>query len=293
MNTSLSRLNTFFLSLISHLPFWLLYLLADLVFIVLFYLLKYRRKVTQTNLANAFPEKSVKERNQIERKFYRFLGDMIVESLKMNSISEKDILSRCQITNPELVQGFLDQGHSVLLATGHYGNWEWGNLFMPLRFHEKMVVIYKPLSDKNFGEYLNKIRSRFGTEMIPMKLTMRKIIEMKNEKYMVGFASDQTPTRHESKYFTNFLNQPTAVFLGLEKIAKATNHPVVFVQTERPRRGYYEYTFITIAKDPSVTAGYEITDLNAQKLEQVIRRRPELWLWSHKRWKFTPQEINQ
>lgn len=293
MKTSLSRLNTFLLSLISYLPFWLLYLLADLVFIVLFYFIKYRRKVTQSNLANAFPEKSNEERSQIERKFYRFLGDMIVESLKMNSISEKDILARCHITNPELVQGYLDQGHSVLLATGHYGNWEWGNLFMPLRFDEKMVVIYKPLSDKNFGEYLNRMRSRFGTEMIPMKLTMRKIIEMKNEKYMVGFASDQTPTRHESKYFTDFLNQPTAVFLGLEKIAKATNHPVVFVQTERPRRGYYQYTFITIAEDPSVTSEYQITDLNAQKLEQVIRRRPELWLWSHKRWKFTPQEINQ
>ena len=92
-----------------------------------------------------------------------------------------------------------------------------------------MVVIYKPLSDKTFGGYLNKMRARFGAIMIPMKLTLRKIIEMKNEKYMVGFASDQTPTRHESKYFTDFLNQPTAVFLGLEKIAKATNNPVVFV----------------------------------------------------------------
>src|SRR5687767_6565263 len=107
MNTSLSRLNTFFLSLISHLPFWLLYLLADLVFIILFYLVKYRRKVTKSNLANAFPEKSDEERNQIERKFYRFLADMIVESLKMNSISAEDILSRCYITNPELLQGYL------------------------------------------------------------------------------------------------------------------------------------------------------------------------------------------
>ena len=293
MNKSLSRLNTFLLALVSHLPFWLLYLLADFVFVVLFYVIKYRRKVTQTNLANAFPEKSDHERKQIERKFYRFLADMIMESLKMNSISAQDILARCHITNPELLQGYFDRGDSVLLATGHYGNWEWGNLFMPLSFNEKMVVIYKPLSDKTFGGYLNKMRSRFGAIMIPMKLTLRKIIEMKNEKYMVGFASDQTPTRHESKYFTDFLNQPTAVFLGLEKIAKATNHPVVFVQTERPRRGFYKYTFFTIAQEPSLTSEYEITDLTTQILEQIIRRRPELWLWSHKRWKFTPQEINQ
>ena len=132
MNKSLSRLNTFFLSLISHLPFWLLYLLADFLFVALFYLVKYRRTVTQTNLANAFPEKSDQERKQIERKFYRFLADMIMESLKMNSISAEDILARCHITNPEKLQGYFNQDRSVLLATGHYGNWEWGNLFMPL-----------------------------------------------------------------------------------------------------------------------------------------------------------------
>src|SRR5688500_11575123 len=138
MNKSLSRLNTFFLSLISHLPFWLLYLLADLVFIVLFYLIKYRRTVTQTNLANAFPENSGEERTHSERQSSRFLAARTISSLKMNAISAEDSRARWHTTNPAAPHRYCDQGPSVLSATGHYANWEWANLSMPLRFQEKM-----------------------------------------------------------------------------------------------------------------------------------------------------------
>ena len=293
MNKSLSGLNIFFLNLISRLPFWLLYIFADLLFLVIFHVLRYRRKVTQSNLANAFPEKSLVERKSIERRYYRFLADMIVESLKMNSMTAEEVRLRCRMKNPEEVQRHYNEGRSVLLASGHYANWEWGNLALALGFQEKLLVIFKPLTDKSFGEYLNKMRSRFGAIMVPMKLTLRKIVELKNDKYMFGFASDQTPTRHESQYFTNFLNQPTAVFLGLEKIAKTTNHPVVFLHIDRVGRGFYEYTFTTLVEDPSSTSEYEITKLHTNTLEQIIRRKPELWLWSHRRWKFTPEEINR
>lgn len=293
MNKSLSGLSTFLLNFISRLPFWMLYLLADLLFFIVFYIIGYRRKVTKTNLANAFPEKSEQERKLIEKKYYRFLADMIMESLKMNSLTTEEINSHCRLTNPEEIQRHYDRGHSVLLASGHYANWEWANLVLALGFKEKLLVIFKPLTDKKFGEYLNKMRSRFGAIMVPMKHTLRKIVEIKKEKYMFGFASDQTPARHESQYFTNFLNQPTAVFLGLEKIAKTTNNPVVFLHIDRLKRGYYTYTFTTLVEDPSVTSEYEITDLHTHKLEQIIRRKPELWLWSHKRWKFKPHEINQ
>lgn len=292
MNKSLSGLSIFLLTLISHLPFWMLYLLADLLFFFVFYIARYRRKVTQVNLANAFPEKTEKEREQIERKYYRFLADMILESLKMYSMDAQEIQSRCRIKNPEEVQRHQDEGRSVLLASGHYANWEWANLVVALAFKEPLFVIFKPLTDKKFGEYLNKMRSRFGTTMVPMKLTLRKIAELKNKKYMFGFASDQTPAKHESQYFTSFLNQPTAVFLGLEKIAKITKNPVVFLQIDRVSRGYYDYTFTTLVEDPSATSEYEITDLHTRKLEEIIRRKPELWLWSHRRWKFTPEEIN-
>ena len=292
MNRSLSRLNIFFLNLISRLPFWFLYLLADLLYIIIFYVVRYRRTVTQSNLSNAFPEKSSAERRKIEKKYYHFLADLIVESLKMNSLSAEEVRLRCRLTNPEEVQRHYNDGRSVLLASGHYANWEWGNLALALGFDEKLFVIFKPLTDNAFGEYLNRMRSRFGAIMVPMKLTLRKIVELKNEKYMFGFASDQTPTRHESQYFTNFLNQPTAVFLGLEKISKTTRHPIVFLHIDRIKRGYYEYTFTTLIEDPSSTREHEITDLHTQKLEEIIRRKPELWLWSHKRWKFKPEEIN-
>jgi KDO2-lipid IV(A) lauroyltransferase len=291
MNKSLSGLSTFFLKLISNLPFWVLYLLADLLFFIIFYIVRYRRKVTRENLSNAFPEKSFKERNQIEQKYYRFLADMIMESLKMHSISATEMAIRCRLTNPEEVQRHYDEGRSVLLASGHYANWEWANLALALGFKEKFFVIFKPLTNQDFGEYLNDMRSRFGAVMVPMKLTLRKIVELKSQKYMFGFASDQTPTRHETQYFTHFLNQPTAVFLGLEKIAKTTQNPVVFLHIDRRKRGYYDYTFTTLVEDPKETAEYEITNLHTRKLEEIIRRKPELWLWSHRRWKFKPQQI--
>lgn len=293
MDKSRFELTIFLSSLISKLPFRLLYLLADLLFLVLFYVLRYRRKVTQNNLCNAFPEKSPSERDLIERKYYRFLADMIMESFKMNSMSEETVRRRCRMNNPEEINRHYKDGRGVLLATGHYANWEWGNLSLSLASDETFYVIYKPLTNKSFEVFLNKMRSRFGAVMVPMKLTMRKIIELKNQKYMFGFASDQTPTRHESQYFTSFLNQPTAVFLGLEKIAKTTGNPIVFCHINRLKRGYYEYTFETIVSDPKNTAEYEITDLHTRKLEQIIRQKPELWLWSHKRWKFSPQDIAQ
>jgi KDO2-lipid IV(A) lauroyltransferase len=249
--------------------------------------------VTRSNLANAFPEKKQEERNLIERKYYKFLADMILESVKMNSMTADEVKLRCQVINPEEVQQHYDKGRSVLLASGHYANWEWANLILSLTFSEKLLVIYKPLTDKKFGEFLNRMRAKFGAVMVPMKSILRKIIELKNEKYMVGFASDQTPTRHESQYFTSFLNQQTAIFLGLEKISKITGHPIVYLHKNRLKRGFYEYTFTTLVEEPSAMSEFEITDIHTEKLEQIIRQRPELWLWSHKRWKFTPQEANR
>ncbi len=290
---SLFGLTACFLYLFSLLPFWVLYAFADVIFFLLFYVVGYRRKVISSNLANAFPQKSALERLVIEKKYYAFLADLVVETMKMNSMSEKSVRKRCVFNNPEEVQRHFDNGKSVLLATGHYGNWEWGTLILALSFKEKFLVIYKPLSDKYFGDFMNKMRSRFGAVMVAMKFTLRKIIELKNEKYMIAFASDQTPAPVEAQYFTTFLNQPTAIFLGLEKIAKMTNNPVVFCYTNRLKRGYYEGTFKTLIENPKDYKEYEITNIHTQELEQIINKRPELWLWSHKRWKFKPEDIGK
>ncbi len=287
MKTIIFWLSTTFLKLISLLPFRLLYIVSDLLFIFLFYVISYRRKVTQNNLENAFPQKTDKERQKIEKTYYRFLADMILETVKMGSLSAAEIKKRCRINNPDELHKHYDQGKAVLLASGHYANWEWANLILSLSFSEPLYVIYKPLTDQKFGEYLNDLRSRFGANMVAMKSTLRKISTLRNEKYLFGFASDQTPAVHETQYFTEFLNQQTAVFLGLEKIARMTGNPIVFLHINRLKRGLYEYTFETIIDTPSDTDEFEITRIHTQKLEDIIIRKPELWLWSHKRWKFT------
>lgn len=289
----LFRLASFFLYLLSLLPFWLLYLLSDLLFLVLYYVINYRRQVVKTNLANAFPEKSEQERHRIELKYFRYLADMLVECIKMISISEASMKRRLKLNNINEISRHLDKGKSVLIATGHYSNWEWGPLMMALAVPQQVIVIYKPLTDRNFEQLINRMRSRFGTIMVPMKQTLRKIIEMKNEVSVTVFANDQTPARIDSQYFVPFLNQSTAVFPGIERVAKMTNNPVVFCYINRLSRGYYEAVFKTIIEDPKLTTDCEITQLHTHELERVIIQKPEFWLWSHRRWKYTPEEVGK
>jgi KDO2-lipid IV(A) lauroyltransferase len=289
----LSRLGTFFLYLISLLPFWFLYLIADVLFIILYYITGYRRKVVEDNLRNSFPEKSEKERKLIEKKYFRYMADLIVESIKAISISATDAERRMKPTNPELVEHYLNNGKSIICVASHYGNWELGVLSFGLLTEKRRIGIYKPQSNEVFTDFFNNTRSRFGTTMISMKQTLRKLIEYKNEPTITLFGSDQTPVKHEINYFTTFLNQPTAVFLGAEKLSKMANSVVLFHQINFIKRGYYTYTFITLFENPGETKPYEITDAHVKYLEGIIREKPEYWLWSHRRWKFKPEDIQK
>ncbi len=286
-------LASFFLYLVSLLPFRLLYVLSDVLFLILYYVIHYRREVVKTNLANAFPEKSDQERHEIELRYFRYLADMIVECIKMLSISPTSMKRRLKVNNVDEINQHLNNGKSVLIATGHYANWEWGPLMMALSVPQQVIVIYKPLTDKNFELLINRMRSRFGTMMVPMKQTLRKIIDMKKILSVTVFASDQTPAWNDSKYFVPFLNQSTAVFPGIEKVAKMTNNPVVFCYINKLSRGYYEASFKTIVEVPKLTEEGEITQLHTQELENIIIKKPELWLWSHRRWKHTPEEVGK
>ena len=291
MNKVIFSVVAFLLKLISLLPFWLLYLLSDLLFFFIYYIFKYRRNVVQINLANAFPGKSSEERTDIERRFYSFLADMIVESIKSISITQKELTERYQFENLEAIKKHLNAGRSVIAVSGHYGNWEWGPLGIVLELDCDILVVYKPLSDKKFDHLINSIRSRFGTIMIPMKQTLRKVAEYKNKPHVLVLVGDQTPTRDESQYFTNFLNQPTAVFLGVEKIAVKTNNPIIYFSIKRIKRGYYKSVVKELINNPKDCAEYEITDAHTRELEDLIREMPDYWLWSHKRWKFKPEDI--
>ncbi|WP_259069814.1 lysophospholipid acyltransferase family protein [Mucilaginibacter sp. X4EP1] len=289
----LSRLGTFFLYLVSLLPFWFLYLVSDLLFVILYYLTRYRRKVVKENLTNSFPEKSEEERNQIERKYYKYMADLMVETIKSVSMSAKSVRRRMICTNPELMEHYFSQGKSIMAAAGHYANWEMACLSFGFLTNNRRVIVYKPQSNVVFTDFFNRTRSRFGATMISMRQTLRKMIEYKNELTFTVLASDQTPAREDAKYFTDFLNQQTAVFLGIEKLTKVVDCVVIFYRIDLVKRGHYTYTFVPLVEDPKNTKPYEITEIHVKYLETLIREKPEYWLWSHRRWKIKPEDVKK
>jgi KDO2-lipid IV(A) lauroyltransferase len=290
INKGLSRLGAFFLYLISLLPFWVLYLISDFLFFMVYHIIGYRRKVVQENLRNSFPEKSAEELQSIEKKYYKYLADLIMETIKMVTASEKAIAKRMTSTNHELVKTYFQQGRSIMLAVGHYGNWEIAALWVSLLFNKKMLIVYKPLSNSIFDNFFNKMRSRFGAEMVSMKNVLRTLVREKDNSVMSVFVADQTPVKHEATYFTTFLNQPTAFFLGIEKMAKLTNPVVIFSDMRCIKRGHYEYTAVLLTDKPKETAEHEITEAYVRNLEIMISRAPQYWLWSHRRWKFKQED---
>ena len=292
MNKVLFSVAAFVLKLISLLPFWILYLFSDFLFFFLYYVFKYRRGVVKNNLLNAFPEKTKTERTEIEKKFYSFLADMFVESIKSISITKQELNERYQFENLEDITKHLKSGRSVIAVSGHYGNWEWGPLGIPFELPYDILVVYKPLSDTKFDNLINSIRSRFGTVMVPMKQTLRKVAEYRNKPHVLVLVGDQTPTREESQYFTEFLHQQTAVFLGVEKIAIKTNNPIIYFSIKRIKRGYYKSIVKPLIDNPKDCPEYDITNAHTRELENLITEVPQYWLWSHKRWKFKQEDIH-
>lgn len=283
----LTRLAILGLKLLSYLPLNVLYILSDGLFIVLFHITKYRRAVVAENLKNAFPEKDITERNQITIQYYRYLCDLIIESVKMISISKAEAMERFKFVNPELLQEYFDQNKSILAAAGHYGNWEMASN-VGLTTDKKTLVVYKPLTNQIFERFLKKVRSRFNAKMIPMKTSFREILSYRKEPTISILISDQTPVRSDAHCFTTFLNQPTAVFLGIEKLAKSYNYPVVFCDVKVVKRGHYTCEFVPLIEEPKLTAEHEITQAHVKYLEKMIQKEPQYWIWSHKRWKFKP-----
>ncbi|HTI61405.1 lysophospholipid acyltransferase family protein [Mucilaginibacter sp.] len=287
----LSYIGVFFFYLLSLLPFWFLYLISDLVFIILYYVVGYRRKVVQDNLRNSFPEKSAEERASIEKKYFKYMADLTLETIKSTSMSEKQVRRRMVCTNPEIMEHYFSQGKSILAAAGHYGNWELACLNFGFLTDKIKMVVYKPQSSEIFTDFINRTRSRFGTIMISMKQTLRKMIEHKNELTFTVLAADQTPSRSEALYFTTFLHQPTAVFIGVEKLSSIRDCVIVFYRIDLVKRGHYTYTLVPLVENPKETRPYEITKIQVNYLESLIREKPEYWLWSHRRWKIKPEDV--
>lgn len=282
---SFSYIGIFFLKFLSLLPLSILYFISTVGYYVVYHLVGYRKEVVRGNLRASFPEKSEAELIRIEKQFFRYFNDLVVEVIKMSSISAKQLKKRVKYTNLHLIEAYFDKGESVLACTGHYGNWELCMLALGNELSKPEYVIYKPLHNEVFDDWFYKIRTRFGNHFIPMRQTLRSIASTRNEATMFCFAGDQTPVGTETHYWINFMNQNTPVLLGLEKIALQTNRPVFYFETKIVKRGYYEVNCIPLCMDPSTTIPHEITDRQFAFLEDTLRKAPAYWLWSHKRWK--------
>lgn len=245
----------------------------------------YRKKVILTNLRKSFPNYSETELIKLKSLIYKHIGQLIAEYIKAFSISSKEIEQRVEFTNPELVQDYLDKDKDVIMVLGHFGNWEWALLATSNHFNQELVGIYKPLSSKFWNERLKKMRAKFGATLISMKDSYRYIMKNNNRAKIIGIIADQTPSKDEINYWTDFLNQKTPVFLGTEKLAKKLNCPVIFTHIETIKRGKYKISYELITDIPQSHSDGEITDLHTRLLQEKIKEKPQYWLWSHRRWK--------
>lgn len=270
---------------VSLLPFRVLYLVSDFLYLVLYRLIGYRTAVVRNNIEHSFPEKSASEIKTIESAFYHHLCDVIVETFKSFTIGEKEILKRMVVENPELPDHYFKQGRSVLFGGGHYNNWEWIAISLDQQIQHPTFALYTPLSNKFFEKKMHKTRGKFGLTMISIKQTAAFFEENKNRPTVTLFGIDQSPRNANRCHWMNFLNQDTAVLFGLEKYAKENNFPVLFCAINKIKRGYYTVRLSLITDQPLQTPHGWIIEDTTHRLEQQIIAHPQYWLWSHKRWK--------
>ena len=232
------------------------------------------------------------EQVALMKKFYIHLCDVIVETFKSFTISQKQISKRMVLLNPEMIESYYKQGKSLILAGGHYNNWEWIATGIDHQISHKSIAIYKTLSNKFFDAKMRSTRSRFGLDMISTKRVSEVFAQNKEELTATIFAFDQSPSNPRKCYWMNFLNQETACLFGAEKYAREYNFPVLFGTVTKVKRGYYTFEFRVVSDSPANTELGFITKQTNLELEKEILKAPEFWLWTHKRWKHKrPEDI--
>ncbi len=285
MNNFFVHIGLFFVKQIGFLPFWLLYGISD-VFYLIIRLIGYRKKLVYKNLHNAFPEKSEKEIRTIANKFYRNLSDVFFETFKLYRMSEKQVHKRVSVKNGELLDKYYDEGKDVYAIMAHYGNWEWVQCIHLFVKHHG-TAIYHPLKSKPYDDFMLKLRSKWGSYIFPMKSSFRDVMKMKKDgtRFVIAVIADQSPKKKMIQFQTMFLNQMTPVHLGAEKMAAKTNDPVVFISLDKIKRGHYCIVVEPLVENPKDCKEYEITEAHVKHLEKIIQEKPEYWLWTHNRWK--------
>ena len=290
----------FFLSyglvyILSLLPLRVLYVLSDILWLVIFHLIRYRRSLVQKHLADSFPEKDRQELQHIERQFYHWFCDYLVESIKMLTMSERQMKKRMVFKGTDLIDQIVSDGQSCAVYLGHYCNWEWvTSLPLWVTTDAQCAQIYHVLENSDFDKLFLDLRQRWGAVCIPMAETLRRIIKYKQEgrQVVIGYISDQVPFWNNIHHWLTFLNHDTPVLTGTERLARQTGHAAIYLDIRCIKRGYYEAEFKLITREPKKMAEFEITDIYFQMLEASILKAPQYYLWTHNRWKRSHEEFN-
>lgn len=274
--------------LLALLPFRMMYILSDGLYFLMRHVVHYRRRIVRRNLHNSFPEKTEAELHEIERKFYHYICDYMLEEVKMLRMSFEELCSRMEYDNTEEYLAMTEKHGGIVVLIPHYANFEWligmGSIMRP---EDIPVQVYKPLRNVYMNEMFKLIRARFGGYNVPKHSTAREVIKLRREgkRMVVGLITDQSPNISEAHHWTTFLHQDTVFMDGGERIAKLMNFPVFYCELQRTSRGHCKASFELLTETPKQTADGEITELFVRRLEQTIRREPAYWFWSHKRWK--------
>lgn len=281
--------------LFSLLPLWLLYILSDGIYLLIYYVVGYRKQLVRKHLHDSFPEKSDTQLRAIEKGFYAWFCDYLVETIKMFSMSKRQMMRRMRFTGTDKIDEAVARGQSCGCYLGHFCNWEWITS-LPFWISPKGLCtqIYHPLENKEFDRLFLNLRSRFGAVCIPMAETLRRVARYRAEKQpiVMGYISDQIPFWNNIHHWLDFLHHDTPVLTGTEKIMRSTHQAVFYIDVRRIRRGYYEAHFVPITDEPENTSEWQLTDRYFQLLEASIRRQPECYLWTHNRWKRSHEEYN-
>jgi KDO2-lipid IV(A) lauroyltransferase len=274
-----------FLWFISILPFPILYVLSDFIAFLLYRVLKYRVQIVRSNLKNSFPQKSEEELLTIEKGYYYYLADLMLETIKGMTISEKSIKKHMQLINADVMEELNNQHKSSVVIMSHCGNWEWVCVWAQLAIPQHAQSVYKTLSNKNWDAWFLYVRSRFGTQPFPMEKTLRVLTDNANMVTCTAFIGDQNPASPKNAYWSTFLNQETCFMTGSEKIARKMDYPVYYLQVKKVKRGYYQCELKLLCQYPKNTFDGDITEMLVRATEADIQSQPETWLWSHRRWK--------
>jgi len=266
-------------------PFWFLYLFSDFVCFLLIYIIPYRKKVIKTNISNSFPNMSESRKKDIRKKFYKNLCDILLEGIKGVSMGGEELAKRYKFLNPEVMNAYFDKGQDVVSVGSHYANWEWGIVAAPCFLKHEVYAFYTPLTNKLIDENMRESRKKLGTVLIPTKDVRKAFSAPKDRPATYFFAADQSPSNLKGVHWMTFLNQDTPCMKGHEFFAKHYNLPVVYFDINRLKRGYYTVNLILIEEQSEASAPNAITEKYNRTLEEIIIKKPEDFLWSHRRWK--------